>query len=199
MKESLSSTSSLGGLAPKRVLLLLILRWTTTMTNAQWFPITTSTTSSLCGDLVATLDYYFDPSYQACQKCPTNQYADIENLDGNGNPWRCVCKPGFQATFNSCYDDSTGTCQALTCTDCISSGNSTTSDNSECMICDTGVSVGADGHCACPSVGGFPQVIVDKDVVGNNRLQSSCASCPSGLYSSPFYTSKRNALTSSSN
>ena len=114
-------------------------------------------------------------------KCPTNQYADMENLDGNGNPWRCTCKPGYQATFANCYDDATGACQGLTCTDCTVNGsNSTTSDSTQCLACESGVTVAANGYCNCPSVGGFKQVIVDQDAVGNTVLQSSCTSCPAG-------------------
>ena len=174
--------------ASRYVFIFVMLQLTTKMTSAQqWFPIATSTTSSLCGALVPTLDKYFDASYQACRKCPTNQYADIENLDGDGNPWRCVCKPGYQASFTNCYTDpngATGACQGLTCIDCTANGNSTTSDNSECLACDTGVSVNvADGYCSCPIVGGFKQVIIDQDAAGNTKLQSSCASCPAGILS----------------
>ena len=162
------------------VFLWLLLQLTATKTNAQWFPLYTSTASSACGDLVPTLKYYFDPAFQACQECPADQYADIENLDGDGNPWRCICKPGYQSTLNNCYGNDDGACQGLTCTDCTTNGNSTTWDRSSCLACDVGVSLDSNGYCDCPSVAGFKQVIVDQDAVGNTQLQSTCASCPSG-------------------
>eukprot|EP01038_Epipyxis_sp_PR26KG_P012906 gene12906-17295_t len=125
--------------------------------------------------------YYFNPSIITCLSCSdegTHFTTDDTQLDGWGNILACKCDTGYYKTENDCSLTSTGSCDGITCTSCLSAGNASYTDSSGCVKCDniTTNGLGSDNDCSCPT----GKVLQETDVVGNKLSEKVCASCPSG-------------------
>ena len=70
--------------------------------------------------------------------------------------------------------DTSGSCESFSCTSCLSSGNVSYSDQSQCVSCDSSTAGISGGECVCP------EVVVETDSAGNKLTSKQCADCPSG-------------------
>ena len=67
-----------------------------------------------------------------------------------------------------------GSCSSFRCESCLSSGNVSYSDQSQCVDCGDSTSGIDSGECVCP------EVVVEKDSAGNKLSSKQCADCPDG-------------------
>jgi len=121
---------------------------------------------------------YYDIASLTCQYCNhTGGYdliPDSSITDMYGNMLSCICRDGYMEIENDCSQDTSGTCQGITCVSCLSSGNTSYSDDTSCVPCGATTGGLEDGECTCP------EVLLETDAAGNKLPSKQCGDCPAG-------------------